>query len=61
MALRQKVLVLLRENSRLKKELEKFKTFPFDQLGLESQMAEITIKQKDGMTNDLIRKAEDAL
>jgi len=60
-ALRQKVLVLLRENSRLKKELEKHKAFPFEQLGLNSQIAAIKVKQNDGLAKDLISKAEDAL
>ena len=34
--MKQKMLVLLRENTRLKKELEEVKKVPFDQFGLTS-------------------------
>ena len=55
------MLVLLRENTRLKKELDEVKKVPFDQFGLNSSATEIKLKSRSGMSTDLVKKAKDVL
>ena len=55
------MLVLLRENTRLKKELDEVKKAPFDQFGLNSSVTEIKLKSRSGMSADLVNKAKDVL
>merc|ERR1712226_1425880 len=59
--LKQKIIVLLRENSRLKKQLEEVKIDSFDRFGVDSQLTEIKLKSRNGMTQELLAKAKDAL
>ena len=59
--MKQKMLVLLRENTKLKKELEEAKKVPFDQFGLQTTGIQIKLKSRSGMSTDLVSKAKDVL
>ena len=59
--MKQKMLVLLRENTKLKKELEEAKKVPFDQFGLQTNGTQIKLKSRSGMSTDLVSKAKDVL
>ena len=59
--LKKKYMVVLRENTRLKKELAKHRGVPFEQLGQKSKLDEVKIKSSAGLDSNLLTKARDAL
>ena len=60
-ALKQKYMVVLRENTRLKKELAKHKGVPFEQLGQKTKLDEVKVKSSENVSSDFLSKAQDAL
>ena len=54
-------MVILRENTKLKKELAKHKGIPFDKLGQKTKLEEVKIQSSKGLSSDLLLKARDAL
>lgn len=60
-SLRSQIVMLLKENGALRRQLDSHREFPYEQLGLSSNLVEIHLESNAGMTKKEISLVEDAL